>query len=240
MIKKSTKKLEFDHFTNLSNEWWDPNGKFKILHTLAPLRIKYIKEIISKKNNKKYPLNKIDILDIGCGGGLICEPLARMGANVTGIDFINENINSAIKHSKNSKLIIKYLHQDIENINLKSKYDVIIILEVLEHLDNWKKLLSNISKNLKPKGKLIISTINRNLFSKIFAVFIAENILNLIPKKTHDYNKLIKPEELTSLLIKNKFKVLDITGMFFNPISSEWSLKKDKTKINYFCSAIKI
>ena len=238
MIKKSTKKLEFEHFTNLSEEWWDPYGKFKILHELAPLRIQYIKKMISKNSSKN--LSKIDILDIGCGGGLICEPLARIGANVTGIDFVSENIASAIQHSKESNLKIKYIHKDIENIKFKSKYDLIIILEVLEHLDNWKKLLSNISKNLKPKGKLIISTINRNLFSKIFAIFIAENIVKFVPKKTHDYNKLIKPEELTSLLVKNKFEVIDITGMIFNPISFEWSLKKNKTKINYFCTAIKI
>ena len=239
MIKKSTKKLEFEHFTKLSNEWWDPYGKFKILHILAPLRIEYIKKMISVKNDKQELLKKIKILDIGCGGGLICEPLARMGANVTGIDFVYENIIVAKKHSKKSNLNIKYLHQDIENIKLNLKYDVIIILEVLEHLDNWKKLINRISKNLKPKGKIIISTINRNIMSKIFAIFVAENILKFVPKKTHDYHKLIKPKELSSLLIENGFDILDITGLVFNPISSEWILKKNNSKINYFFTAIK-
>ncbi|PPR44237.1 MAG: Ubiquinone biosynthesis O-methyltransferase [Alphaproteobacteria bacterium MarineAlpha5_Bin6] len=239
MIKKLSKKLEFEHFTKLSSEWWDPNGKFKILHDLTPLRMKYIKEMISSKNDGNKTLKKIEILDIGCGGGLICEPLARMGANVTGIDFVYENILSAIKHAKDSNLNIKYLHKDIEKIKIDSKYDVIIILEVLEHIESWEKLITNISKSLKPKGKLIISTINRNLLSKIFAIFIAENILKFIPKKTHDYEKLIRPEELSSSLIKNKFNVLDITGLIFNPMSSEWILKKNNSKINYFCTAIK-
>ena len=243
MIKNTSKTSEFNHFATLANEWWDPYGKFKILHTLTPLRIRYIKSKLFDKTqpvkNSKKPLNKINILDLGCGGGLICEPLARLGANVTGIDFVEENINIAKKHAKSSNINIKYLHQDLNTFKLNKKYDAILILEVLEHMEDWKKFIMSIKNLLKPKGKIIISTINRNLLSKIFAIFVAENILKWVPKKTHIYEKLIKPEELTSFLNKNKISVIDITGLKFKPISAEWKLDKYNYRINYFCTAIK-
>ena len=204
MIKKTIKTSEFDHFANLANEWWDQKGKFEILHLITPLRIKYIKDIISN-NNKNYfnkIKNNLDILDLGCGGGLICEPLARLGANVTGVDFVEANIKVAKLHAKKSDLDIKYLHQDLNDLKIKKKYDVILMLEILEHIDNWDNLIKKIKKNLKSSGKLIISTINRNIFSQFFAIFIAEDVLKWIPKKTHEYNKLIKPKELISVLKK--------------------------------------
>ena len=243
MIKNSSKKSEFDHFAKLANEWWDPYGKFKLIHSLTPIRMTYIKRMLSKEiheiNNFNKPLNKLNILDLGCGGGLICEPLARLGANLTGIDFIKQNITIAKKHAKDSSLNIKYLHQDLDFINLNKKYDAILILEVLEHVDDWKKIITNIKKYLKPKGKLILSTINRNLLSQIFAIYVAENILKWIPKKTHKLDKLIKPKELTSFLHKNNFNEIDLTGLVFKPISSQWYLNKKNNKINYFCTAVK-
>ena len=170
---------------------------------------------------------------------MVCEPLARLGANITGIDFIKQNIISAKKHAKKLSLDIKYFHQNINNIKLKKKYDAILILEVLEHIENWKKIIINVKKLLKPKGKIIISTINRNFFSKLFAIFIAENILKWVPKETHTYNKLIKPEELKTFLNKNEINVIDITGLIFNPLSGQWILDKNNYLINYFCTAIK-
>ena len=240
MIKNTSKTSEFDHFETLADEWWDPNGKFKILHTLTPIRISYIKKkLFDKKYSKKY-LSNFNILDLGCGGGLVCEPLARLGANITGIDFVNNNIEVAKKHAKISNLNIKYIYQDLNSLNLKNKFDLILLLEVIEHINNWKNIVIKIIKNLKPEGRIIFSTINRNILSNLFAIFIAEDILKLIPKNTHQYNKLVKPEELTSFLKKNNMKILDISGLFFNPLFREWTINKKMDQINYFCVAQKI
>ena len=237
MIKNTSKTSEFDHFETRADEWWDPNGKFKILHTLTPIRISYIKKKLVDKKYSKKSLSNFNILDLGCGGGLVCEPLARLGANITGIDFVKQNIIAAKKHAKKSNTNIEYLHQDINSLKLKKKYDA--VLEVLEHIKDWKKIIINVKKLLKPGGKIIISTINRNFFSKLFAIFIAENILNWVPRKTHTYSKLIKPEELRPFLNKNKIKVTDVTGLIFNPLSGQWMLDKNNCLINYFCTAIK-
>ena len=243
MIKNTLKTSEFNHFETLADEWWDPDGKFKILHSLTPIRIKYIKNKLFEKKQlikfSKKSLSNFNILDLGCGGGLVCESLARLGANITGIDFVKQNIIAAKKHAKKSNTNIEYLHQDINNLKLKKKYDAVLILEVLEHIEDWKKIIINVKKLLKPGGKIIISTINRNFFSKLFAIFIAENILNWIPKKTHTYSKLIKPEELRPFLNKNKINVTDVTGLIFNPLSGQWMLDKNNCLINYFCTAIK-
>ena len=243
MIKNTLKTSEFNHFETLADEWWDPDGKFKILHSLTPIRIKYIKNKLFEKKQlikfSKKSLSNFNILDLGCGGGLVCEPLARLGANITGIDFVKQNIIAAKKHAKKLNTNIEYLHQNINNLKLKKKYDAVLILEVLEHIEDWKKIIINVKKLLKPGGKIIISTINRNFFSKLFAIFIAENILNWVPKKTHTYSKLIKPEELRSFLNKNKINVTDVTGLIFNPLSGQWMLDKNNCLINYFCTAIK-
>ena len=243
MIKNTSKTSEFNHFETLADEWWDPNGKFKILHLLTPIRMKYIKNNLFEKKqlikSSKKSLSNFNILDLGCGGGLVCEPLACLGANITGIDFVKQNIIAAKKHAKKSNTNIEYLHQNINNLKLKKKYDAVLILEVLEHIEDWKKIIINVKKLLKPGGKIIISTINRNFVSKFFAIFIAENILNWVPKNTHTFSKLIKPEELKSFLNKNKINVTNLTGLVFNPLSGQWMLDKNNCLINYFCTAIK-
>ena len=226
-----SKNEEFAFFNQLSDEWWNENGKFKILHQIKSLRMSYILDQINNRN-----IRNLKILDVGCGGGIICEPLARLGAKVTGIDFAPNNIIAAKIHSKKNKLKINYINKDIEKSKLDEKFDIILMFEVLEHLDNWKKTIKNIKKNLNKNGLIIISTINRNLISKLFAIHIAENILNWIPKGTHDYNKLIKPEELKKILLKEKFNFNNIKGLVFNPLNREWKLSKNYM-INYFCTA---
>ena len=232
MNKNISKNQEFDNFNEIASEWWLPKGKFRILHKILPLRLKYILNNINKKSIKS-----LEILDLGCGGGLTCEPLAKLGANVTGVDFVKKNIEVARIHADKSNLKINYINGDIDKINLKKKYDVILILEVLEHLDNYEKLIIDIKKNLKPNGILILSTINQTILAKIFGIYMAENILNWVPKNTHDYNKLIKPNDLKKILLKNNFKLMNLNGMNFNPITREWALSKDIFPINYFCSA---
>jgi len=226
-----SKNEEFAFFNQLSDEWWNENGKFKILHQIKSHRMSYILDQINNRN-----IRNLKILDIGCGGGIICEPLARLGAKVTGIDFAPNNIIAAKIHSKKNKLKINYINKDIEKSKLDEKFDIILMFEVLEHLDNWKKTIKNIKKNLNKNGLIIISTINRNPLSKLFAINIAENILHWIPKGTHDYNKLIKPEELKKILLKEKFNFNNIKGLVFNPLNREWKLSKNYM-INYFCTA---
>ena len=182
MSKKKSKNQEYNNFASIAKEWWEPDGKFKILHKILPIRIEYI---LNKIDYNK--IRSLEILDLGCGGGLTCEPLARLGATVTGVDFVEENIKVAKKHAIKSNLNISYFHNDIDSITIKKKYDLILILEVLEHLDNWELLIKKIKKNLKPRGKVVFSTINKTQLAKITSIFIAEYILNWVPKNTHDY-----------------------------------------------------
>ncbi|MBT6197540.1 MAG: bifunctional 2-polyprenyl-6-hydroxyphenol methylase/3-demethylubiquinol 3-O-methyltransferase UbiG [Pelagibacteraceae bacterium] len=226
-----SKKSEFNHFSKLATEWWNKNGIFKILHDIQLIRIKYIQDTLNKKK-----LNKLKILDVGCGGGLVSEGIAKLGADVTGIDFIEENIRVAKKHAKQSKLEINYIVKDFEKERLTSKYDVIIIFEVLEHLENWKSFLEKIQKNLKPKGVLIASTINRNLISKFLTIDLAENLLKWIPLNTHNYYKFIKPEELKDNLTANNFKKIEFSGLSYNIFKQKWKMNNNK-KVNYFCSS---
>ena len=179
-------------------------------------------------------------MDVGCGGGLVCEPLSRLGASVTGIDFVKKNILVAKNHAKKENLKINYKCIEIEKLKGNNKFDVILVLEVIEHLNDWKSIIPLIKNLLNKNGVVIFSTINRNIFSKFFALFLAEKILKLIPNNTHTYEQFIKPKELTKELKKNKLKIIDLKGMIYNPFTRNWMLSKDKFKINYFCTAKKI
>jgi len=232
MNKKLTNKSEYEHFNKIAKEWWLPNGKFKALHHIMPLRIEYI-----LKNLGKQKLKNMEVLDLGCGGGLTCEPLRRLGAKVTGIDFVKANIVVAKHHAKISKLKINYINADLNDVKIDNKFDLIILFEVLEHLSNWEGLIIKIRKNLKPKGKIIISTINKNEISKFFAIFVAEKILKWVPKNTHHYDMLIKPEKLSQVLKKNNLQIQNITGMNYDLFAREWRLNKNIYPINYFCMA---
>src|SRR6056300_198504 len=229
-MKNEKKNTEFEHFSSLANDWWSKNGKFKILHEIQSIRIKYILETLNKKN-----LKNTKVLDIGCGGGLVSEGLSKIGATVTGIDFIKENIKVARMHAKKNNLKINYLVKDFEKEKITSKYDVIIILEVLEHLKNWEEFIKKIKLNLNKNGTLIISTINRNLVSKFLTLDIGENLLKLIPLNTHTFYKFIKPEELEQVLSSNSFENIKFKGLTYNALKLKWKLSEN-TKINYFCS----
>ena len=228
-MKSKEKNNEYKLFNKLSEEWWDENGRFAVLHKIRPIRIQYI---LKQLNNRK--LKKLNILDIGCGGGLVSESLSKLGAKVTGIDFVENNIRVAKQHAKILGLEIDYKIGDIENILINKKFDVIIIFEVLEHLNNWKTFINKIKNNLNADGLLIISTINKNIFSKYIAIFLAEKILRWIPKGTHEYNKFIKPEDLIYNFNDTELVLNDLTGLIFDPIELKWKLSKN-TLINYFC-----
>ena len=229
-MNTKTNNKEHDFFDKLSKEWWDEDGKFSVLHKIRPLRIRYILDQLNRKN-----IVEAEILDLGCGGGLVSESLAKLGAVVTGVDFVKENIKIASDHASKNNLNINYINQNIEKLKIKKKFDVIIMFEILEHLDDWKVFIMKIKKNLKRNGILIISTINRNVISKISAIYIAENILKWIPKGTHEFNKFIKPSEIHTCLKNNNFKFKDITGLEFSLLDYEWKLTNN-TNINYFCT----
>jgi 2-polyprenyl-6-hydroxyphenyl methylase/3-demethylubiquinone-9 3-methyltransferase len=238
----SVNKKEIEKFSKMADEWWDPSGKFKPLHKFNPIRIQYIKENIIgnfKLKNKKKPLDKINILDIGCGGGLLSEPMTRLGANVTGIDASSKNINIAKHHAKKNNLKINYICSSPEKLKIKKKFDVILNMEIVEHVDDINFFINSSSKLLKKNGLMFVATLNKTLKSYMFAIIGAEYVLRWLPIGTHDWEKFVKPVDLKNILHKNNLKLEKLDGMNFNIIKDEWSVSSD-TSINYIAKSIKI
>jgi len=235
-------KEEIQKFSRLAEEWWDVNGKFKPLHMFNPIRIEYITNNIKKhfkvKKDKVHYLEGLNILDIGCGGGLISEPMARLGANVTGIDASEKNINVAKLHSKKNGLKINYINTSPENLKDIEKFDIILNLEIVEHVDNVNLYIRSCYKLLKKNGLMFTATLNRSFISYIKAIIGAEYILRWLPIGTHDWNKFIKPEELEKFLSEEKFSTWDIKGLKFNPFLNKWKKSSDLS-VNYIISSLK-
>ena len=235
-------KEEIQKFSRLADEWWDVNGKFKPLHMFNPIRIEYITNNIKKhfkvKKDKVHYLEGLNILDIGCGGGLISEPMARLGANVTGIDASEKNINVAKLHSKKNGLKINYINTSPENLKDIEKFDIILNLEIVEHVDNVNLYIRSCYKLLKKNGLMFTATLNRSFISYIKAIIGAEYILRWLPIGTHDWNKFIKPEELEKFLSEEKFSTWDIKGLKFNPFLNKWKKSSDLS-VNYIISSLK-
>ena len=228
-------KKEIEKFSKIAEEWWNPTGKFKPLHKFNPIRIKYIKDnLINDFNliNKKKPLDGLKILDIGCGGGLLSEPMARLGAKVTGIDPVKRNIEIAKQHLKRSKLNIKYYNFSPEKFKSNNKYDVILNMEIVEHVENVDFFIKQSAKFLKKSGIMFIATLNQTLKSFLFAIVGAEYILKWLPIGTHDWQKFIKPAELIAICKKNSLNLKSLDGISFNPIIDKWNISVDKS-VNY-------
>ena len=237
----SVNSKEIEKFSKIAQEWWDPNGKFKPLHKFNPIRISYIKENIIKTfklNEKKTPLRNIKILDIGCGGGLLSEPMCRLGANITAIDASEKNIKVAKIHSKKNNLKINYICASPEKLKVKEKFDVILNMEIVEHVEDVSFFLKSCSKLLKKNGIMFVATLNKTLKSYAFAIVGAEYILRWLPIGTHEWEKFIKPEELVSILKKNNVNVERIDGMKFNILTDKWNVSSDKS-VNYIAKFIK-
>ena len=242
MKNNTLDKKEIDKFSKMAEEWWNPTGKFKPLHKFNPIRIKYIKNNLINDftlKNKKKPLEGLKILDIGCGGGLLSEPLARLGAKVTGIDPIKRNIEIAKLHLKKSKLDIKYYNFSPEKFISNSKYDVILNMEIVEHVDNVNFFINQSTKFLKTSGIMFIATLNQTLKSYIFAILGAEYILRWLPIGTHDWQKFVKPDELIKICKKNSLSLKNIDGISFNPIIDKWNVSSDKS-VNYIAKFKKV
>ena len=235
-------KEEINKFTKMADEWWNPEGKFKPLHKFNPIRIKYIKDnVIShfKKNKKKNSLKGLEFLDIGCGGGLLSEPFARWRANITGIDSSDKNIKIAKIHSKKSNLKINYICSSPENLNLNKKFDVVLNMEVVEHIEDLNFFISKSGKFLKKNGLMFVATLNKTLKSYIFAILGAEYVLRWLPIGTHEWEKFVEPSNLINIATKNNLKIDKIDGIKYNPILDQWKVSKD-TSVNYISKFIKV
>lgn len=242
--KSTIDPVEHEKFSKLAEEWWNPNGKFKTLHKFNPTRIAYIREKIinhfdiAKDENK--PFKDIKLLDIGCGGGLLSEPMAKLGANVTGLDVVEKNIKTASTHAINQGLKINYIHSTVEKVSEKNqKFDVILNMEVIEHVSDVNLFINSCNKILSPNGIMIFASLNRTLISYGLAIIGVEYILGWLPKGTHDWSKFITPDELKILFSSNGLRIDEIIGMKYNPLFDSWSRSKDLS-VNYLGVSSKI
>ena len=235
-------KIEVEKFSKLAKDWWNPNGKFKPLHLFNPARIKFIKEKLiyhfKLSPAGESPLDKIKILDIGCGGGLLCEPLSRLGALVTGIDASSKNIEVAKFHAKEMNLNINYICSSPEKLNLNNKYDVILNMEVVEHVADVSLFLKNCSQLIKKNGIMFVATINKNLKSYVFAILGAEYVLRWLPIGTHDWEKFLSPQDLENITKKYNFNADETIGMKFNLLLKKWN-KSEDASVNYISTFVK-
>jgi len=243
MPASTRNEAEIAKFSALAEQWWDPAGQFKPLHKFNPVRLAYIREqIISHfdlDGAKRYPLKGIKILDIGCGGGLLCEPMARLGANVTGADASEKNIAIAKIHAGQSDLQINYLATTSEDLATSpQKFDVVLNMEVVEHVADVPLFLKSCSDLVKPGGLMFVATINRTAKAYALAILGAEYVLKWLPKGTHDFSKFLTPEEITSIISRHGMSIRDKTGVSFNPLHDQWRKSRDMS-VNYMLLAEK-
>ena len=234
-------KEEIQKFSKLADEWWDVNGKFKPLHMFNPIRIDYILNTVKKhfdKTDKMFPLKGLKFLDIGCGGGLISEPMSRLGAEVTGIDASEKNIKIAESHAKKNNLNIQYLNKSPEELSDVNKFDVILNLEIVEHVEDVNLYFESCVSLLKKNGLMFTATINRTFSSYIKAIIGAEYVLRWLPIGTHDWNKFLKPKEIENKITKLNLSIKDVKGLVFNPLSRKWKTSDD-VSVNYVVVATK-
>ena len=240
--QQTTDKAEIAQFSEHSEKWWDPEGPLKPLHHMNPTRIKIIADNLadhfSRDLGQPQPFKGLSLCDIGCGGGLATEPFARLGFNVTGIDPVNSSINVAKQHAKNQHLQINYKLGAPEDAGIFSqRYDVVLALEVIEHVTNIPSFIQSLAKATAPGGLVIISTINRTSKSMLFGKIMAEYVLNWVPKGTHSWTKFVKPSELAKQMRQNNLIIHNLKGIEYNLSTSAWTESND-VSINYIISAV--
>ncbi|UWQ07820.1 bifunctional 2-polyprenyl-6-hydroxyphenol methylase/3-demethylubiquinol 3-O-methyltransferase UbiG [Aliiroseovarius crassostreae] len=244
MTQSSVDPSEVEKFAAMAAEWWDPTGKFKPLHMMNPVRLDYITSQIAAEFGRDLsddkPFAGLRILDIGCGGGLLSEPMARLGADVVGADATERNIPVARAHAEEMGLEIDYRHTTAEAIEeAGERFDVVLNMEVIEHVADPLAFLISCQNLLKPGGLLLCSTINRNPKSFMVAIVGAEHVMRWLPKGTHEWSKFITPDELEDLLAESMLRVVDRKGFVFNPISWQWSISDRDLSVNYVTASVK-
>ena len=232
---------EVDKFTAMAAEWWNPTGKFKPLHKFNPVRLQYIKEKVCENFDRDMKDPKafkgLRLLDIGCGGGLLSEPMARLGADVMGADASETNIEIAKIHAAQSGLEIDYRAETSEALEAAGeKFDIILNMEVVEHVADVNLFMSSCARMVKPGGLMFCATINRTAKANMLAIFMAENVLRWLPKGTHQYEKLVKPEELEAPMVAEGLSVIDQSGVFYNVFQDRWNKSRDMD-VNYMVLA---
>jgi 2-polyprenyl-6-hydroxyphenyl methylase / 3-demethylubiquinone-9 3-methyltransferase len=237
-------QTEVDRFSAMAGEWWDPTGKFKPLHKFNPVRIAYIRDKVAEKfgcdPRSHQPLKGLRVLDIGCGGGLLSEPMARMGANVLGADASEKNIGIASTHAGQSGVVVDYRAVTAEALAADGeKFDIVLNMEVVEHVSNVPFFIETCASMVKPGGLMFVATINRTLKAAALAIVGAEYVLRWLPRGTHQYEKLVRPEEIEQPLNASGMNVIDRTGVFFNALSNQWNLSKDM-EVNYMLLAERV
>ncbi len=236
MLSASVDTDELDRFSSRTQNWWDPDGPWRPLHWLTPARVEYVIQSTQRIEKGKIPLS---VLDIGCGGGLMCEPLARCGMKVTGLDASVSAIEAAKAHAAEEKLKIAYTQGSVEDFaKSKKKFDVVLALEILEHVADIGSFLKSAAALLKPGGLLIVSTVNRTTKSFLLGIVAAEYILKWVPDGMHDWNRFLRPAELARRLENAGMELVDLTGIAYDPMEGSFSLKKNKVDVNYMATAI--
>lgn len=239
--KTTIDQSEVDRFSAMAAEWWSPTGKFKPLHKFNPVRLAYIRdkaaENFSRNPKSAKPLEGLRVLDIGCGGGLLSEPVARMGAEVIGADPSEKNIGIASTHAKASGVAVDYRAVTAEQLaEAGEAFDIVLNMEVVEHVADVELFMNTCAGMVRPGGLMFVATINRTMKAAALAIFAAENVLRWLPRGTHQYEKLVRPEELEKPLVANGLEIIDRTGVFFNPLANQWNLSKDMD-VNYMLLA---
>ncbi|MBB3411822.1 2-polyprenyl-6-hydroxyphenyl methylase/3-demethylubiquinone-9 3-methyltransferase [Rhizobium sp. BK316] len=239
--KTTIDQAEVDRFSAMAAEWWSPTGKFKPLHKFNPVRLAYIRdkaaENFSRSPKTAKPLEGLRVLDIGCGGGLLSEPVARMGAKVVGADPSEKNIGIASTHAKASGVAVDYRAVTAEQLaEAGETFDIVLNMEVVEHVADVELFMNTCASMVRPGGLMFVATINRTMKAAALAIFAAENVLRWLPRGTHQYEKLVRPEELEKPLTASGLDIVDRTGVFFNPLANQWNLSKDMD-VNYMLLA---
>ena len=229
---------EIERFSRIAEQWWDPTGKFAPLHHLNPVRIGYIRDHAARHWNRDplgdRPLMGLSLLDIGCGGGLLCEPMARLGAQVTGIDAAQRNIATASLHAEKQGLAIDYRQHTAEALAEEGRqYDIVLTLEIVEHVADVDLFLRSCGRLVKPGGLLFLSTLNRTVKAWALAIAGAEYVLRWLPRGTHDWKKFQKPSEIVKGLEGGGIAAQEIVGVVFSPLTREWSLSRRDLDVNY-------